>query len=230
MLRKPRVYRKAHLERSYAGELGRHVGAAMDELCAVARPPARSTGALSVPPGPAPTTAGGAGKMNGVDKGKGKEVGNGAPSAKRKAQADVIDLLSSDNDEQIEVVSASTSASSSSSKRGGMPSKVKRTSVAPSATKPLVADLKGKGKAPALPPTPPGQSLSADVVRALSVADTPLDVGWFCAGVDEREGEERLLRSLQMDEVRDVARGMKCWKAGLTVRPRASAAVLATFS
>lgn len=237
MLRKPRLYRLVHLERSYAGELGRHVTAAMDELCADPRPAqgpslpslktTASTSSLEKRE-PSPIK---------VDvKGKGRERVPTPPAtepSKRKVEEDVIELLSSDDETDIEIVSASTStASSSSSKRNGtatrLPPPKTKCSIFPTPrSTPAPLDPKGKGKAVALsgpPPAPP--SLSADVVRALSLDDVPLELSWFCAGV-EREDEERLLRTLQMDELRDVARGMKCWKAGVSVGPVAPVATSA---
>jgi hypothetical protein len=224
MLRKPRLFRLVHLERSYAGELGRHVTTAMDELCADPRPPP--------PPLLVPKTTLPVAKREPSPKKvdvKDKRRQQTAPvkparSVKRNVDDDVIDLLSSDDDDDddIEVVSASTSteSSSSSSKRTGTstrPSPKKKTSIFPTPQTTPGPDHKGKGKASSQAGPPLTPSLSADVVRALSLDDLPLELSWFCAGV-EREDEERLLRTLQMDELRDVARGMKCWKAGVSVR------------
>jgi hypothetical protein len=227
MLRKPRLFRLVHLERSYAGELGRHVTAAMDELCADPRPPPlpllvpKATLALLPVAKREPSPE----KVDVKDKRRQQTAPlKPARSVKRKVDDDVIDLLSSDDDDDddIEVVSASTSteSSSSSSKRTGTstrPSPKKKTSIFPTPQTTPGPDHKGKGKASSQAGPPLTPSLSADVVRALSLDDPPLELSWFCAGV-EREDEERLLRTLQMDELRDVARGMKCWKAGVSVR------------
>lgn len=195
MLRKPRIFRLVHLERSYAGELGRHVASAMDEL---------SVGFKAPPQKPANE-----GLIEGVrkfDKGKGREGGNGPGLSKggkgpsivmgeksmSVEKTDVINLLSSSDDEQpssdVEILLLRSAKPSSNLKK----------------TKPAPAPVAGP-------------SVSADVVSALSLEEDSLDLGWFCSGVED-ESEEKLLRSLKMEEVREVARGMKCWKAGLTVR------------
>lgn len=194
MLRKPRIFRLVHLERSYAGELGRHVASAMDEL---------SVGVKAPPHKPANEGFIAGGEK--VDKGKGREVGNGPGLSKggkgpskvkgektKLAKTDVINLLSSSDDEQpssdVEVLLVRSAQPSSNLKK----------------TKPAPAPVAGP-------------SVSADVVSALSLEEDSLDLGWFCSGVED-ESEEKLLRSLKMEEVREVARGMRCWKAGLTVR------------
>lgn len=197
MLRKPRIFRLVHLERSYAGELGRHVASAMDEL---------SVG-VKQPPAPArKPTSDGVTEVK-VNKGKGREVGNGPGLSKGEtgtskiqgektkfvAKTDVIDLLSSSDDDN-----------QPSSDVEILPSRSSKPKPDLKPTKPVPAPVAGP-------------SVSADVVSALSLEEDALDLGWFCSGVED-ESEEKLLRSLKTEEVREVARGMKCWKAGLTVR------------
>lgn len=59
--------------------------------------------------------------------------------------------------------------------------------------------------------------LSPSVLSALSLETRELDLSHFCASAEGLD-EERLLRCLKMDELREVAKGMKVWKNGLTVR------------
>lgn len=73
-------------------------------------------------------------------------------------------------------------------------------------------DLKGKGRAP---PT----ALPQTVVDALDLDERPLDLSHFCSLASNGEvGEETLLRSLRLDELKEVARAMKVFKPSLTVR------------
>lgn len=62
-------------------------------------------------------------------------------------------------------------------------------------------------------------SLPQTVVDALDLQERPLDLSHFCSLASSGEvSEETLLRSLRLDELREVARAMKVYRPVLTVR------------
>jgi len=83
------------------------------------------------------------------------------------------------------------------------------------------ASVKGKGKEVAGGGGGGGKKLPQAVVDALNMDERPLDLSHFCGAASSGEvGEEKLLRCLKMNELKEVAKAMKVWKTGLTVRSR----------
>jgi hypothetical protein len=72
---------------------------------------------------------------------------------------------------------------------------------------------KGKGKAE----PPPAKPLSAEILAALSLESKELVLTEFCSPAD-RVREDELLRCLRLDELKEVAKAMKVWRNGQTVR------------
>jgi hypothetical protein len=183
------VHRLRHLEISYASEIGKnYIASTMDELCARIGPSM---------PAPAASPS------------KGKERQN----TKDKI---VIDLTEEEEHEDPELARAlrnslkayNNPAGSSSSTTGSGKENVKGS---------VPLDLKGKGKAKAVN-GPSGSNLPQTVVDALDLEERPLDLSHFCTlASDGGASEETLLRSLRLDELKEVARAMKVFRPTLTV-------------
>lgn len=196
LLRQPRIHRLSHLAQSYGGELGPHLEAAVDELCVPLTDGVEAAALLAVDPSSALVDEPSSDPRN------------------KETNTVVIDLTEDEEQEDPDLARAlRESLKSLNGLRPGGPSRMASSS---SSSSSAPASRKGKERENLIVEGSAGQ-LSADIVAALSLESKPLDLSWFCRSAED-EDEERLLRCLRLDELREVAKGMKIGKNGMTVK------------
>lgn len=151
-----------------------------------------------------------------------------APSGKGKEKEKiVIDLTEDEEQDDPELARALRESlksfnNSSSSSVGVNGKKGKENGVGAG------AGTKGKGKEVAGGGA--GKKLPQAVVDALDMDERPLDLSHFCGAASSGDvGEEKLLRCLKMNELKEVAKAMKVWKNGLTVSSTSSSVLVSAL-